>query len=373
MQVRVLLPVNARYTYKPAVVTYPTSADQVAEVVKLGGQYHLSVVARSGGHSYIAAGTGGQDNAILVDLSKNKQITIDNAAGTAVIQTGNRLGDVASALNAQGRAMPHGSCAYVGIGGHGSFGGFGFQSRMWGLVLDVIQSATLVLPNGTVSTVSSSSYPELFWGVRGAAPSFGIVYSATYKTFAAPTNNLIYQLGWSATIAEASKIISAWQSFALTGNVPATFGGELNIGSGSSRGRIGIDLFCAFWGPAADFDALIQKFTSQVPSTVKVTSAAKKTTGSWLTALGVIMGSLSTTSPEDKDTFYAKSLLTPTATPMTDAAITAWVTYLANTGFDSDTSWFTQILRPSLDEISSSTCSSMLQARTLRRRILLMV
>jgi FAD/FMN-containing dehydrogenase len=38
--------------------------------------------------------------------------------GTALIETGNRLGDVALTLNAKGRALPHGTCLYVGIGGH---------------------------------------------------------------------------------------------------------------------------------------------------------------------------------------------------------------------------------------------------------------
>lgn len=54
-------------------------------------------------HSYIAAGVGGQDNSIIVDLSKNKGVEIDESSGTAVIQYGNRLGDVALALNDKGQ------------------------------------------------------------------------------------------------------------------------------------------------------------------------------------------------------------------------------------------------------------------------------
>jgi FAD/FMN-containing dehydrogenase len=34
------------------------------------------------------------------------------------IEPGNRLGDVALALNDYGRAIPHGRCSYVGVGGH---------------------------------------------------------------------------------------------------------------------------------------------------------------------------------------------------------------------------------------------------------------
>jgi FAD/FMN-containing dehydrogenase len=69
-------------------------------------------------HSYIANGLGGQNGVLVVDLSNFKKITVDSTQNTAVIETGNRLGDIALALNNAGRALPHGTCPYVGIGGH---------------------------------------------------------------------------------------------------------------------------------------------------------------------------------------------------------------------------------------------------------------
>lgn len=69
-------------------------------------------------HSYIANGLGGKDGALVVDLRNLGNITIDDAKGTAVIETGNRLGDIAAALGEAGKALPHGTCSYVGIGGH---------------------------------------------------------------------------------------------------------------------------------------------------------------------------------------------------------------------------------------------------------------
>lgn len=53
----------------------------------------------------------------MVDLSNFKTITVDSSTGTAVIETGNRLGTIALELNKANRALPHGSCPYVGIGG----------------------------------------------------------------------------------------------------------------------------------------------------------------------------------------------------------------------------------------------------------------
>ena len=68
-------------------------------------------------HSYIANGLGGKNGAVVIDLRNLKEITV-SSSNIATIQTGNRLGNVAVGLNDHGRALPHGTCPYVGIGGH---------------------------------------------------------------------------------------------------------------------------------------------------------------------------------------------------------------------------------------------------------------
>ena len=135
-------------------------------------------------HSYIANGLGGKSGSVVVDLSGLTQISVASS-GLATISTGNRVGDIATALNDKGRALPHGICPYLGIGGHAcmltflslvvvlsyslgpAFGGWGITSRMWGLTLDTVQSLDIVLANGTIATVSGSD--DLFW-VRGMWP-----------------------------------------------------------------------------------------------------------------------------------------------------------------------------------------------------------
>lgn len=86
--------------------------------MKLGVNYNFQVVARSGGHSYIANGLGGKNGSFVVDMSNFNTISVNTSSNVATIGSGNRLGDVALALNNKGRAMPHGTCPYVGIGGH---------------------------------------------------------------------------------------------------------------------------------------------------------------------------------------------------------------------------------------------------------------
>ena len=116
-------------------------------------------------------------------MSNFLQLSVDPTTFNAKVGPGNRLGDVALGLNSAGRALPHGTCPYVGIGGHSGrqliqylmvysfiyfflhegYGGFGFTSRKWGLTLDTIQSLEVVLANGTIATLSLTSYPDLFF------------------------------------------------------------------------------------------------------------------------------------------------------------------------------------------------------------------
>ena len=69
-------------------------------------------------HSYIANGLGGKDGSVIIDLSSFRQISVDPQTYIATIGPGNRLGDIALGLNNAGRAIPHGTCPYVGVGGH---------------------------------------------------------------------------------------------------------------------------------------------------------------------------------------------------------------------------------------------------------------
>ena len=58
------------------------------------------------------------DGSVVIDMSNFVQIFVDPTTFIATIGPGNRLGDVALSLNNVGRALPHGTCPYVGIGGH---------------------------------------------------------------------------------------------------------------------------------------------------------------------------------------------------------------------------------------------------------------
>ncbi|KAJ3992064.1 hypothetical protein F5050DRAFT_1019795 [Lentinula boryana] len=333
---------NLRFTLEPAAVAYPSTPEEVSSIIQAGIDNNLQVVARGGGHSYVANGLGGKNGSLVIDMSSMKNIAVDSSSNTALIETGNRLGDVALALNAAGRAMPHGTCSYVGIGGHSSFGGYGFTSRQWGLALDTIFAINAVLANGTIVRASEDSYPDLFWALKGAAPSFAITTSIEVNTYAAPSYAIVMQYTWSNMDYEiAAKSMYSFQNFSLAG--PASpFSGELVITKGSQEGQVTFGFTGAWYGQKGSAVPTLQSWLDTMPVP---TSSSLAGNGSYIDTVAQLSGNnLNTTQAADStDTFYAKSLMTPEGDPMSFEACSAFMQYLATEGFSSNTNWFVEV------------------------------
>ncbi|CAE6432299.1 unnamed protein product [Rhizoctonia solani] len=326
---------NQRLSFKPAAIVFPSSPQDVQKYVKCAASASVPVVARSGGHSYAAYGVGGQDGSLVVDLSKMKSFSIDNS-GSAKIQTGNRLGEVAQKLWDNGqRALPHGTCPYVGSGGHAAFGGYGPYSRVAGLLHDRITAAEVVLANGTLTTASTSQNADLFWALRGAGASYGIVTQWTFATLAAPTTVIGYSIDFSSTLS-ASKIASllnAWQSLAISAPKEMAMSGV--VGPDGDGG-----LYLQFTGDYYGYKSAFNSVTSDWASKLSPGKITAKTYN-WYDSLVATSGPLSVTSPQEKDTFFAKSLFAKKA--VTSSQWNTFLDYLYNEGANSDTDWFVEI------------------------------
>ncbi|KAJ3969658.1 hypothetical protein EV361DRAFT_336682 [Lentinula raphanica] len=333
---------NLRFTLDPAAVAYPTTPQEVSSAIQAGIDNNLNVVARGGGHSYVANGLGGKNGSLVIDMSSMKAISINSSTNTAIIETGNRLGDVALALNNAGRAMPHGTCSYVGIGGHSAFGGYGFTSRQWGLALDPIFAINAVLANGTIVRATEDSYPDLFWALKGAAPSFAITTSIEVNTYPAPSYAIVMEYSWSnMDFSTAGQAMYSFQNFSLSG--PASpFAGELVISKGSQAGQVTFAFTGAWYGDEGSAVSTLQPWLDTMPTP---TSSQLVGNGSYIDTVAQLSGSSLDTSqaPDSSDTFYAKSLMTPEDDPMSLEACTAFMKYLANEGFSSDTNWFVEV------------------------------
>ena len=154
-----------RLAYTPAVIVLPTTTQHVSDAVVCAGKNNVKVQAKSGGHSYASFSSGGQSGSMVIDLENFHDISLD-ASYTAKVGGGVRLGNLALAIyntNNAKRALPHGTCPGVGIGGHATHGGYGYSSRAWGLSLDTITALDVTLANGTNVHATSSSYPDIYY------------------------------------------------------------------------------------------------------------------------------------------------------------------------------------------------------------------
>ncbi|KAJ7688002.1 hypothetical protein B0H17DRAFT_1169574 [Mycena rosella] len=266
------------------------------------------------------------------------QITYNSTGTTVSIGPGARLGDVAWQLDTyHGRALAHGLCPYVGVGGHTAFGGWGLASRNWGLLIDQLLSAVLVLADGSVVHVSARQSPDLFWAIRGAASSFGIVTQYTFQTHQAPATVVRYEFFFenptlsSAKFAELSR---SYQTWGLT--APKEVGIVANVIEGGKVVRIG----GYYMGPLADFKPIAASLfhVTGLPNSTYLEERA------WLVALAEVgEGPLQTIGiPDGHDTFFSKSLVVPTSSPLTTAAFSALAEHFANTPIPGITSWFIQ-------------------------------
>jgi FAD/FMN-containing dehydrogenase len=168
-----------------AVVVRPETAEQVAEALKTAAAEGVGVAIRSGGH-------GGRlfdnDGGMVIELTHFDGIEVD---GTTVrVGAGAIWGDVAKALAPHGLGISSGDTKSVGVGGLTLGGGIGWMVREYGLAIDSLVGATVVLPSGDIVRASADENPDLFWALRGGGGNFGVV--TTFEFEAHPLDGVVF-------------------------------------------------------------------------------------------------------------------------------------------------------------------------------------
>ncbi|MEU4193725.1 FAD-binding oxidoreductase [Kribbella sp. NPDC026611] len=211
-------------TGRPAVVVRCATAADVAAALKFAEANDLPIAVRSGGHH--AAGLGTNDGGVVIDVRPMDSVEV-LGDGVVRIGTGATWGQVAERLAKDGLAISSGDTAGVGVGGLLAGGGIGWMVRKYGLAIDNVIAAELVTADGTVRRVDAATDPELFWGVRGAAGSLGVVTS--YELTAVPQLTVHYGsllfpwtqteqalAGWAAHMTEAPDELTSTLQLAPT-------------------------------------------------------------------------------------------------------------------------------------------------------------
>jgi hypothetical protein len=170
---------NAMISRKPRLIAKCADAADVMTALQFGREQGLRVSVRGGGHN--AGGLGVCDDGLVIDLSPIKYVHVDPAARTVRVGGGSTWGDVDHATHAFGLAVPTGIISTTGVGGLTLGGGMGYLTRQYGLTIDNLLAADVVLADGRFVVASAEENSDLFWAIRGGGGNFGVVTSFLFR------------------------------------------------------------------------------------------------------------------------------------------------------------------------------------------------
>lgn len=166
---------NAMIEKRPALIARCVDAADVMAAVDFARNNDVLVAIRGGGHN--GPGLGSCNGGLMIDLSQMDGVRVDPNRRTARVEGGSVWGDVDHATHAFGLATPSGILSTTGVGGLTLGGGHGYLTREYGLTIDNLLEADVVLANGQMVTASPSEHDDLFWAIRGGGGNFGVVTS----------------------------------------------------------------------------------------------------------------------------------------------------------------------------------------------------
>ncbi len=170
---------NGMIDRRPDVIVRCANVADTRIAVNFARQEGLTVAVRGGGHN--GAGLGVCDHGLVIDLSSMKGVRVDPATNTVRAEAGCTQADLNHAAHSFGLAVPVGVVSTTGIAGLTLGGGTGYLTRKYGLALDNLLEADLVLADGRFVTASAKENADLFWAIRGGGGNFGIVTSFLFR------------------------------------------------------------------------------------------------------------------------------------------------------------------------------------------------
>ncbi|XP_014551795.1 hypothetical protein COCVIDRAFT_41943 [Bipolaris victoriae FI3] len=212
------------------VVVKPATANDVATIVRYTSSNSIPFMGTGGGHGYTTT-TSALKNGINIDLSGFKEVSIDFAASTMTIGGAVTFVEV---LN------PTGSCSCVGMVGATIGGGIGVHQGLHGLIIDALQSVTVVTGNGDVN--------------------FGLITSATYKLHDQTNRGQALNGDFLSQVSANATIFNALKSF--TRNQPDAFAVTSAIQYSHTLNTVVTMVSAVYVGPEKDGRKILQPLLS---------------------------------------------------------------------------------------------------------------
>jgi hypothetical protein len=208
----------------PRAVVHCRTVQDVQSAIRAARDCDLPLSVRGGGHDW--AGRALCDG-IVIDLSGMNSVVIDLATHTARISGGTRAGDVVGAADPLGLAPVTGSVGTVGMAGLTLGGGYGPLIGRFGLALDNLLAAEVVLADGRVALARDDSESELFWALRGGGGNFGVVTAMDHRLHDLPdvrSGMLLYPFAEAKGVLERCADIATFTPDELTVQVGIAVG-----------------------------------------------------------------------------------------------------------------------------------------------------
>lgn len=170
---------NGAVDRRPAVVARCADAGDVRTAVLAARRHRLAVSVRGGGHDW--AGRAIREGGVVIDLTQMRRVHIDPQQAVGEVQGGALAADLLQAAAPYGLATAAGVVSGIGMTGMTLAGGYGGLVGRFGLALDNLLAAEVVLADGSTVQAGPDGDPELLWALRGGGGNFGVVTSARFR------------------------------------------------------------------------------------------------------------------------------------------------------------------------------------------------
>jgi hypothetical protein len=185
---------NGMIDRHPALIIRCSSPDDVARAIAFARTHDAAIAVRGGGHN--GGGLGVVDDGVVIDLSGMNEVVVDPDAGSVRVGGGATWGEVDGATAEHGIVVPSGIISTTGVGGLTLGGGLGHLSRGFGLTIDNLVGADVVLADGSQVHASADEHPDLFWALRGGGGNFGVVTTFEFRANPLPATVMAGPTFW---------------------------------------------------------------------------------------------------------------------------------------------------------------------------------
>lgn len=312
---------NSRLSPVPSAVVFPKTEEEVSSALRCASSTGTKVTTLGGNRSFSSMGFGRNDGALIINLKNLKVLEYDEKTQLFTYGGPVMISEAAGFMweNHQ-RALPHGRCPDVGMTGVAA-SGFGTLSRASGTILDNVVGVRVALANGTIVDADANENSDVYWAVRGAASSIGVVLRFKLQTLEPPSQTV-----FNYTIAFEKNYTATQQD-----NVDALIGTQTWAQSDDNNDLLSIrfairtssTLQGFFYGTPEEYEKVTQSLLSYLPSTMTLQSTqANFWDSEEFTTPGI---KAKTITP--RRYFYIASVTIPGSAPLDNS--TAWELFSA--------------------------------------------